>query len=278
MKTYIPLILLLWLAACSSPAAQNAKTQNASTKSDTPKNDSDPEVDTSLNWVYDDTTANYSRYDTTFPPYGLDKVKAHIAKLKFVEDPDGGDQGTTAVDKKTYASLSFNEKFTYHLIHAESYSQNCDIPPQHPKTAERIYATLPDFFNEESWSERQVAFFKDNRDSVTALLKSLIEKSPSVGGNIKEAIVEMNGTELIPTLISWYNKEKKDHFILTVLLLLMKNNNYPEFINSTGYKKLYREPKTEADYKVAFYLTYNKANEDLIIQRATNFYNGLQAK
>ena len=283
MKTYIPLILLLWLAACSSPAAQNAKTQNASaesasTQSDNPKNDSDYEVDTSLNWIYSDTTANYSQYDTTFPPYGLDKIKALIAKLKFVEEEEGSDAGTKALDKKTYASLSFNEKFTYHLIHAESYSQNCDLPPLHPKAAERIYATLPDFFGEEYWSERQVAFFKANRDSVTALLKSFIEKNPSVGGNIKEAIVEMNGTELIPTLINWYNKEKKDHFILTVLLLLMKNNNYPEFINSTGYKKLYREPKTAEDYKIAFFLNYNKANEDLIIQRATNFYNGLQAK
>ena len=280
MKTYLHLILLLWLAACSSPAAQNAKTETASaqSKSDTPKIDSDYEVDTSLNWIYNDTSANYSQYDTTFPPYGLDKIKALIAKLKYVEDPEGGESGTTALDKKTYASLSFNEKFTYNLIHAESYSQNCDIPPQHPKAAERIYGTLPDFFSEESWSDRQVKFFKDNRDSVTALFKSLIEKNSSVGGNIKEAIVEMNGTELIPTLINFYNKEKKDHFILTVLLLLMKNNNYPEFVNSTGYKKLYREPKTEEDYKVAFFLVYNKANEDLVIQRATNFYNGLQAK
>lgn len=279
MKTYIPLILLLWLAACSSPAAQNAKTETASaqSESDTPKVVSEYEVDTSFNWIYNDTSANYSQYDTTFPPFGLDKIKALIAKIKDVENEDGA-SGTSALDKKTYASLSFNEKFTYHLIHPESYSQNCDIPPQHPKAAERIYGTLPNFFSEESWSDRQINFFKDNRDSVTALFKSLIEKKPSVGGNIKEAIVEMNGTELIPTLISFYNKEKKDHFILTVLLLLMKNNNYPEFVNSTGYKKLYREPKTEVDYKVAFYLVYNKANEDLIIQRATNFYNGLQAK
>lgn len=278
MKTYLPLILLLWLAACSSPAAQNTKTQKDSAQNDTPKVDSEPVVSDSLDWIYQDTSDNYSQYDTTFPPYGLAKIKALIAKLKFVEDPESGDGGTTALDKKTYASLSFNEQFTYHLIHAESYSQNCDIPPQHPKTAERIYATMPDFFGEESWSERQVNFFKNNRDSVTALLKSLIEKNPSVGGNIKEAIVEMNGTELIPTLINFYNKKKKDHFILTVLLLLMKNNNYPEFVNSTGYKKLYREPKSEEDYRIAFFLVYNKANEDLIIQRATNFCNGLQAK
>ena len=278
MKTYIPLILLLWLAACSSPAAQNAKTENTSAHKEAPTVDSSTVAADSLDWIYQDTSDNYTRYDTTFPPYGLDKIKAAIAKLKYVDDDESGFTGTKALDKTKYASLSFNEKFTYHLIHAESYSQNCDIPPQHPKAAERIYGTLPDFFGEGSWSERQVAFFKVNRDSVTVLLKSLIENSPSVGGNIKEAIVEMNGTELIPTLINWYNKEKKDHFILTVLLLLMKNNNHPEFVNSTGYKKLYREPKTEEDYKVAFYLNYNKANEDLIIQRATNFYNGLQAK
>lgn len=211
------------------------------------------------------------------PPYGLEKVKALIVKLKFTEDPDGGDMGSKALDKKTYASLSFREKFTYHMIHPESFSQNCDILPAHPRQDERIYGTLTDIFGEYDWTERQLNFFKNNRDSVVQLMRSLIEEKRFVGENVKEAIVEMNATQMIPYLINVYNQNKSDHYILTVLLLLMKNNDYAEFINSTGYKKLYGERGTE-DYENAPHLVYNKANEDLIIQRATNFYNGLQAK
>jgi hypothetical protein len=211
------------------------------------------------------------------PTYGRDKIKALVGKLKFVEDPESGDMGTKALDPKTYASLSFNEKFTYHMIHPESWSQNCDILPAHPKQEERIYGTLVDIFGEYDWSERQLNFFKNNRDSVTKLMKSLIEEKRFVGQNFKEVIVYMNATEMIPYLINTYNRNKSDHYILTVLLLLMKENKYPEFVNSTGYKKLYGD-RTSEDYENAPHLVYNKANEDLIIQRATNFYNGLQAK
>jgi hypothetical protein len=270
MKTYLPLGLILWLAACASPAAQD-KTANKDTTATAAAITTDT---TSSEDVYD----SYARYDTTFPPYGLEKVKALIAKIKFVDDPEGGDMGTSALSDKNYASLSFKEKFTYHIIHPESFSQNCDILPLHPKEDERIYATLPDIFGEQDWSERQLNFFKNNRDSVALLMRSVIEKNKHVGTNFKEAIVEMNGTQLIPVLIDTYKQDKKDHYILTVLLLLMNYNKYPEFVNSTGYKKLYGVEPDREDINNAPHLVYNKANEDLIIQRATNFYNGLQAK
>ena len=54
-------------------------------------------------------------------------------------------------------------------------------------------------------------------------------------------------------------------------MLLMKKNQYPEFKQSISYTKLY---KLDTDTYSA-YLNYNKANEDLIIQRATNFYKTL---
>lgn len=264
--TYLPLSLFLWLAACSSPAAQN--------KPQTTKQDASVTVDSSS---ADEGYEPSEPEEITFPPYGLDTVKALIAKIIYKEDPDCGECGTKALDDKTYASLSLKEKFTYHMIHPESYSQNCDILPAHPKEAERIYGTLTDVYGEYEWNERQLNFFKNNRTDVAELMKLLIEKEHRIGNNFKEAIVEMNATELIPYLINFYNKEKKDHYILTVLLLLMKNNSYPEFVNSTGYIKLYGDRATE-DYNNAPYLVYNKANEDLIIQRATKFYNGLQAK
>lgn len=284
MKTYLPLGLMLWLAACSSPAAQNASTQSTTQKHDTvakesesQKPESEPATDATAAAI--DTTKNVTKgqiylntEELTVPPYGLEKIKALVARIPTIEGD--GDGGIEALTEKTYAALSLKEKFTYNMVHPETYSQICDPLPAHPNEADRIYATLPDTYGEYDWSERQVNFFKNNR----AGLAQLIKEQRTFKSNLKEAIVEMNATELIPYLIDLYNKEKKDHYILTVLLQLMKNNNYPEFVNSSGYKKLYREPKTEEEYMTAFYLVYNKANEDLIIQRATNFYNGLQAK
>jgi hypothetical protein len=54
----------------------------------------------------------------------------------------------------------------------------------------------------------------------------------------------------------------------------MEKNHYPEYLNSSSYKKL----SVSTTYEHPPYLVYSKANEDLIIQRATNFYNGLSAK
>jgi hypothetical protein len=76
---------------------------------------------------------------------------------------------------------------------------------------------------------------------------------------------------MIPLLIKTYNTDKKDHDILTVLMLLMKKNNYAEFINSPSFKKLYADD--ESSYRA--YLSLNSANEELIIKRASDFYNGL---
>jgi len=260
---YLSLGLMLALFAFST----DAKSQHAASKKGTaPKAaNSDEEYDLKLRPFIDERII-------TVPPYGLDRVKALIAKMesestnKFIL--------ATQLDAKVYDSLSFNEKFTYHMIHPESYSQNCSILPTRIDEANRIYGQLPHVFGEFSWSARQYDFFKDNRDSVQQLIKSVIEKTSRVGENFKKAIVLMNSKALIPFLIEVYNKEKKDHNILTVLMLLMKENNYPEFMRSTIYLPLY-------DVKTGRYnawLTYNRTNEALIIQQATNFYNELQAK
>jgi hypothetical protein len=290
MKTYIPLILLLWLAACSSPAAQNASTENTTQKHDTIAAENEEQAPAAKQNPTAEIAATVS--DTakkeiikgqiylnddeyTVPPYGLDKIKALVEKIEVTTEE--GDGGVEEINEKKYNSLSLKEKFTYHIVHPENYSQICDPFPTHGQEANRIYGSLSDTYGEYTWSERQANFFKNNRVEVAQIMKELIAKEHRIGNNLKEVIIEMNGTELIPYLIDTYKKEKKDHYILTLLLVLMKNNNYPEFVNSSGYKKLYGE-KAQDDYMHASYLVYNKANEDLIIQRATNFYNGLQAK
>jgi len=202
------------------------------------------------------------RIKLSVPPYGLAKVKGLIAKIK-VDDEDN-----EALGKTVYEALSLREKFTYHMIHAESYSQNCDAMPPIQEEHKKVFAFLPDAFDEYAWSDRQSAFLKKNRDSVMALIKESAARSKRIGVNFKHAIVEINAKEMIPFLIAAFNDNKKDLDILTVLLQLMKDNEYEPFLQSASYKKLYSD---ESNYMS--YLNFNKGNEDLIIKRAMDFYN-----
>jgi len=208
------------------------------------------------------------RMELTEPPFSLQKIKALCAKIKAV-DTDG-DEGTAILDPKKYMALSFREKFTYHMVHPESYSQNCDAMPPIQDEQKKIFGQLPDAFGEENWSDRQEKFFVSNRDSVIALMHYCITKDKRVGLNFKHCIVDINAKEMIPFLISMYNEQKKDHDILTVLMLLMKNNQYQPFMVSASNKKLYADPDTS--YKS--YLNFNVDNEALIIKRALDFYGG----
>jgi hypothetical protein len=212
------------------------------------------------------------RLEMSTPAYGLDKIQDLISKLK--PDDNSDDMGgTVSLDQKTYLSLSLREKFTYHMIHPESYSQNCDAMPPIQNEQKKISAQLPDAFGENNWSEHQTKFFLANRDSVIALMKDCITKDKHVGLNFKHVIVDINAKEMIPFIVSAYNEQKKDHDLLTVLMLLMKDNEYDQFLTSSSYKKLYANTDYETSYKA--YLNFNAANEALIIKRATDFYNGL---
>jgi len=204
------------------------------------------------------------RLKNTIPPYGLVKIKALIAQIKDAED-----DSKSPLNQKAYLALPLNEKFTYHMIHAESYSQNCDAVPPIIDEDKKIFGTLPDAFNESSWSERQANFLKSQKDAVVSLIKESVNRSKRVGLNYKTALVEMNATETIPFLIEVYNRDHKDYDILTVLMLLMKNNEYKPFMMSTSFIKLYGD-KSDAQS----FINYNKANEELIISRAMAFYNG----
>lgn len=208
-----------------------------------------------------------NRLKNTVPPYGLVKVKAMIAAIKS----SGGDNDVyfLVMSPKSYQSLSLREKFTYHMIHAEVESQNCDISAPILDEDLKIFGALPDAFDEKSWSERQLNFLVSNRDSVLALISESVNRSKRVGLNYKIAIEHINGWEIIPLLIKTYQIDHKDHDILTVLIQLMKKNDYQPFMASASYSKLYGNNSTYRSF-----INFNQANEDLILSRAEAFYNG----
>lgn len=208
-----------------------------------------------------------NRLKSTTPPYGLTKVKAMIANIKAT----GGDSDIyfNVLSPKNYQSLSLREKFTYHMIHPEVSSQNCDIPTPILEEDQKIFGNLPDAFDEANWSERQLNFLISNRDSVISIISESVNRSKRVGLNYKIAIEHINGWEAIPLLIKTYKIDKKDHDILTVLIQLMKKNDYQPFMTSTSYSKLYG-----GNSSFWSFINLNQANEDLIISRAEAFYNG----
>ncbi|UIR55727.1 hypothetical protein LZQ00_15840 [Sphingobacterium sp. SRCM116780] len=208
------------------------------------------------------------RTKMTIPPYGLEKVKKLIAAITLKEDPMGSsDGGIEALTTAQFKSLSLREKFTYVMIHAELSEQNCAIPEYQNDIQKKIFGALETGFNEALWSQRQVDFLVENRDSVMQLIQESVLRSKRMGVNYKEAILEINAWEMIPFMITYIEKTPLDKDALTLLMLLMKRGEYEEFLKSTAFQKLYG---SESNYYS--FLNYNKANEDLICARANRYY------
>ncbi|MCD0490100.1 hypothetical protein LPB86_17805 [Pedobacter sp. MC2016-14] len=201
------------------------------------------------------------RFKISTPPYGLAKVKSLVEKIP-------NDSESIKLGVKTYQSLSLREKFTYTMIHAEDYAQNCDIIEPMPQEHTKIFAYLDEPFPEYTWSERQRLFLNSNRDSVMSLIKESVTRSKRMGLNYKVALYTINAKEMIPFIISNFQNDRKDMGLLTLLFLIMKDNEYQPFLASESYRKLYGDTASHRTY-----IQYNKANEDLIISRAMNFYH-----
>src|SRR5262249_48944053 len=162
------------------------------------------------------------------------KVKALIKSIKT-----DSEENRRLPDKK-YNALSFNEKFTYVMLHGEDFSQNCDMMPGFIDEEKKIFSYFPGAFDDTAmWSERQAAFVKNNLTRVIGLIRQTIETRHRVGVNLKQAIIVMNAWELIPDVLAVYKRDHKDHDILTLCNRLMVENKFPTFLKSATYKKLY---------------------------------------
>ena len=214
------------------------------------------------------TSRKYHEYriGVTEPSYHLAKVNSMVARIKADKE------GNHRLSDKAYDALSFEEKFTYNMIHGEDSSQNCDGTMSTVKEETKIFGYIPDAFDEGNitWSDRQREFLTKNRSKVISLLRATIKLRQRVGVNLKNAIIEIDGHELVPDLIAVYNIKKKDHDILTLLMLMMKEDKFPEFVASASYTKLYGE---NSNYKG--FLEANSANQKLIAERAMAYYKSV---
>ena len=210
------------------------------------------------------TSRRYHEYRQMIsePIYHLEQIKSLTKRIKADKE------GNFRISDRVYNALSFEEKFTFNMIHGEDATQNCDAMMGIMDEEKKIFGYIPSAFGDEiTWSDRQREFLKKNRNKVIPLIRATMKLRQRLGVNLKDAIMETNAVELIPDLISTYNLKKKDLDVLSLLMLLMKEGNFPEFMKSSSYTKLYGD---KSNYKA--FLEANSANQKLIMDRAMAFY------
>ena len=191
------------------------------------------------------TSRKYAEYrrQNVEPTWGLAKIKALVKGLKEDEEMN------RRVSDQVFNSWSLEEKFTYSMIHGEDFSQNCDMMPEILDEHKKVFSFFPGAFHDEAaWSKRQTDFMEKNRSKVIELMKTTILAKKRVGNNFKNAIWNLNAVELIPTMVTVYSREKKDHDVLTLMMLMMKDAKFPGFLKTSTYKKLYGSEENWRSY------------------------------
>lgn len=203
------------------------------------------------------------RQRTTEPTFGLAKVKTLVSASKtnagFVKK---------SLPPKEFAQLSLEEQFTYNMLYPQAWSQNCAGVGMETHEADRIYARPPvEFDATYFWSEGQIKWFRQNRSKVIGYLRQTIAARHDAGANVKQAIVTLQGYELIPDLVALFEKTPKDKDLLSTLGTLMNNGKYRPFQKSDIGQKLYSD-KAEARKP----LPATKQNEQAILDQAKAYF------
>ena len=217
MKHCIYIILILVLGQCSISSQKTTYTTS-------------PQLQRNIDDSY--STKN------CFASTKIDSIFKHNKKARKAYPP--------RISDEDYDSLNDQDKIIYALEHPESYYQICSLPTNPKKTGTKLMANLPMSFDEVGISRKQRNYLENHRDSTIVYLNNCINQSVYVSRQYKELILTFNFYECVPTLIKKIEQpEQYDTQILTTLMLLMKYDKYPSFLESKIYEKLYIPKKGE---------------------------------
>lgn len=185
------------------------------------------------------------------PKYQLEKILTFILSSEasgHEKNPDWSrhfrnGNYSFSIRISAYDNLNTKAKLTYNLINYEQYFQNCGSGMlKSYETKGRLTARLAGPLEFFQWSGRQYDYFREHRDSIVAYMQEIYQDQGFIGQNLKEAIVEADAWEMIPSLAKEYEK-RKDLRLLTTLSLLMKKGEFKPFEKSYIYQELYGEGK-----------------------------------
>ncbi|HYV90660.1 MAG TPA: hypothetical protein VE978_02715 [Chitinophagales bacterium] len=176
------------------------------------------------------------------------------------------------ISETDFKKLFVVEYLEYAVDHPEAYMQICSMFIREKYENEKIYANLPMKGEGFTMSKRQLQSLAGNRDSVIYYLNQCISRQEKVGEALKEIIILLTAYESIPDMMQILKSKKpRDNYLLTTMMLLMKNDNYDLFLKSNIYKELYASGK----YKES--IEFNLANQDAIAQLANSYYSWKKA-
>ena len=196
------------------------------------------------------------RYEITKPAFGLKKIEALIHR--------------NPVPESAFRSLTVEERFTYVVLHGEVFSQGCAAFPFTSPAGHKIFARAAEGLGDppnSQWSAREIRFLLRHRGEVIDLLRETIRSRNRIGANLKMAIDEVAARELVPDMLDVFERDRKDLDILTLCLIMMKDDQYQPFLESTAYRTLYGPVSNERSS-----LEANRANIDAIESMARAYW------
>lgn len=209
-----------------------------------------------------------NREKLSYPPFGLRKIRKLIkAEMRKIPRDYPVDDFNVGITDSKFEKLSLEEKFAYCLIHPEIYSQNCAESIYFFEPQNKIFGELTSSYPLQGWSDRQITFFETYKKDNLVLFEKTLNNTGHFGMNLKVFLLEIDAWEEIPFLIDYYSSHPNDNDVLTILLGLMKNNDYANLLNSGFYKKLF-----DNDDYLERWIFASQANKDMILALANDYY------
>lgn len=172
-------------------------------------------------------------------------IMSNLKKTRLVtskSETDYSPYNYIKLPDSVFNTLTSKEKFVYAFKYPERFLQNCSGYFSEKLDAPFLHPSLPYQMDGLILSPRQNKSLEESRNAILPYFNEVIKISENIGNDYKRVIVNLKAFECLPALMHKYDTSRiKDNYILTIGLLLMKNDKYLDFLDSDIYKLVYPE-------------------------------------
>lgn len=168
---------------------------------------------------------------------GTPRLVGWVGELKETQDEDGMPLYGKLPDAR-FGSLTVKEHLYYSLFHPENWDQICAEFLFDAGLVKAISGSLP-YGNGDYPSDRQQKALEARLDSVGTYVVECLQANQGLSPTLMHLVVDYKIREAIPVLMDIYKSQPlKDDLILTTMIELMRNAEYPGWMESDLNKEL----------------------------------------